>query len=277
MNSRVWVTGFVLMAGFLAMGCQYLPAGMKPEIVGLTPRITGIDLAGVNMAFDMDVKNPYPVAIRAPKFKYNLAVEGLALASEQIVEGVDLPARKVGVASLPVRVGYQDLFRVMSNLRDANQAGYELEGAFLLAAAGQDFELPFAHNGTMPILQPPKFSAMNFKTPQVTATGAKVALDANVLNPNIFTVGFRNLGYSLQIGDIPVGNLVVSTLEQLQAGGSGQMSFGGQVSALDAVRGLASGGNLGAISIVPRGEIETPYGPVKLDSELIRKLRGGTN
>jgi LEA14-like dessication related protein len=275
MKIRRVICGLAIFVGLIGTGCEYLPAGLQPEILGVTPRITGIDLGGVNLAFDMDVRNPYPMPIRAPRFKYNLAVEGMPLASEQVVEGLDLPAGRVGVASLPVRVGYQDLFRVMNNLRNANQAGYELDGAFLLAAAGRDFELPFAHGGTLPILQPPKFSAINFKTPQVTASGARIALDANVMNPNVFAVGFRNLGYSLQIGDIPVGDLVISTLDQLQAGESGQMSFGGQVTTWDAIKGVSSSARLGAVRLLPRGSIDTPYGPVQLHQPLIGAMREG--
>lgn len=277
MKIRPILSALALLVGVLATGCAYLPSNLKPEIVGLTPRITGIDLSGVDMAFDMDVKNPYPMALKSPKFKYNLAVEGAQLATAQIAEGLDLPARQTGKASLPVRVGYQDLFNVLTNLKGANKAGYKLDGAFLVDAVGQNFELPFAHEGIMPILQPPKFSAVNMKTPEVSLSGAKIAVDANVMNPNIFALGFKNLGYSLQIGDIPVGDLLVSTLSQLGAESSGQMSFGGNVSAWQAARGLVAGGNLGAIKIVPRGEIETPYGPVKLDSKLIESLRGGSS
>lgn len=256
-------------------GCAYLPTNAKPEILGVTPKITGIDLEGVNMAFDLDVKNPYPVAIKSPKFKYSLAVEGNPLATEQIAEGLNLPARNTGVATLPVRVGYQDLFNIMGGLRGANKANYKIDGAFLIDALGKDFELPFGHEGIMPILQPPKFSAVNMKQPEVSLSGAKIAVDADVLNPNIFAVGFKNLGYTMQIGDIPVGDLAVSTLEQLAAESSGRMSFGGQVSAWDAARGILSGGKLGEIKIAPKGEIQTPYGPVKLDSKLIQSLRGG--
>src|SRR5690606_4634318 len=149
-------------------------------------------LEGVNMAFDLDVKNPYPVAIKSPKFKYSLAVEGNPLATEQIAEGLNLPARKTGVATLPVRVGYQDLFNIMGGLRGANKANYKIDGSFLVDALGKDFELPFGHEGIMPILQPPKFSAVNMKQPEVSLSGAKIAVDANVLNPNIFAVGFKN-------------------------------------------------------------------------------------
>lgn len=276
MKSRIGLSLLLVMTSVVTFSCQYLPSNLQPEIVGVNPRITGIDLQGVNMAFDLDVKNPYPMAIKSPRFKYSFAVEGTPLASEQTAEGVDLPARKTGTASLPVRVGYQDLFNIVGGMRGANKANYAIDGAFLIDAVGENFELPFAHEGVLPILQPPKFSAVNMKQPEVSLSGAKIAVDANVTNPNIFAVGFKNLGYALQIGDIPVGDLAVSTLDKLAAESSGQMSFGGQVSAWDAARGVLSGGKLGEIKIMPRGEIQTPYGPVKLDRKLIENLRGGS-
>jgi LEA14-like dessication related protein len=276
MKSRLGLSALGLLFSVAAFGCAYLPSNLQPEILGVTPRIAGIDLEGVNMAFDLDVRNPYPVAIKSPKFKYSFAVEGQPLASEQTAEGVNLPARRTGTATLPVRVGYQDLFNILSGMRGANKANYAIDGAFLIDAVGKKLELPFGHEGILPILQPPKFSAVSMKEPVVSLSGAKIAVDANVANPNIFALGFKNLGYALQIGDIPVGDLAVSTLNQLAAESSGKMSFGGQVSAWDAARGILSGGKLGEIKIVPKGEIETPYGPVKLDGELIRSLRGGS-
>lgn len=248
------------LAVVLASGCSW----MRPEIVGMRPRIDGIDLQGVNLVFDIDVKNHYFSAIKAPRFRYALAIEGAEFISAESDTGINLPGREVGTATLPVRVGYLDLWNAFRNLAGANKADYGLSGALLFNAAGREFELPFAHEGTMPIFQAPKLSVVDFKKPEITMGGAAIDLAADISNPNIFSIGVDDLGYVLQLGDIQVGGLTVSSLREIAAGETGRLNFSGKISAWDAISGLLGGGKIGAVSLLPSGKVKTPYGDVAL-------------
>lgn len=265
MTPRLWLC-IVLPLTLLASGCAYLPQSALPQIRDVRPRIAGLDFQGVDLAFDMDVSNPYPVPIKSPRFRYGLAVEETPLFAQKEAQGLDLAASKVSTAVLPVRLTFVDLWKSISKLSGANQAAYKLDGAFLLAAAGKDFELPFSHAGNFPIFQAPKFSVVNFKPSEVSLTKAKFGVDADVANPNVFGIGMGDLGYELRIGEIKLGGLSVSNLKDLGAGKTGRMSLTGETSALDAMRGLISGGNLGSVKIQPIGALQSPYGPIKLPS-----------
>ena len=243
-----------------ASGCSW----MAPEVVGLRPRIDSIDLQGVNLAFDIDVKNPYFTAIKAPRFRYALAIEGSEFISDQSKKGINLPGREVGTATLPVRVGYLDLWNSFRNLAGANKADFGLSGALQFDVAGREFELPFSHEGTMPIFQAPKLSVVEFKKPEVTMGGAAIDLAADISNPNIFGIGVDDLGYVLQMGDIQIGGLTVSSLREIAAGGTGRLNFTGKISAWDAIQGVLSGAKVGSVSLLPSGKVKTPYGDVVL-------------
>lgn len=253
----------ILFIGLIP-GCATLPGVDRPEIQAVHPRITGIDFQGVNLDFDVDVYNPYPVAIRTPRFRYGLDVEGSNLFDSETASGLDLPARAVGTTVLPVRLAYSDLLSHYRTLADAPEANYRLHGALLLSSLGQSFELPLSHEGTFPILRPPTFSDVKFQLADVSLTKAKFNIDAAVNNPNIFTLGLEDLGYVLKLGDIKLGGLTAATDGSLDPGGTGRMSLSGEASVANTLFNLLVGGTAGQAQILPSGSIRTPYGKVNL-------------
>jgi LEA14-like dessication related protein len=261
---RHWLGLLMTAILILTAGCSALPQSMQPGIQGIRLRIAGINLKGVDLAFDVDVNNPYPTPIRTPRFRYALDVEGAQFASNDAALEIDLPARQVGTATLPVSISYLDLWRAFGNLRNANQARYDLRGAFLFAALGREFELPVAHNGAFPILQLPEIRVVSFEPGDLSVGGASFDAAAEMTNPNIFGIGIQGLGFSLETGDVSVGGLNVSSAKKIGPGQTGRLGFTGKVSGWDAARALLAGGEPGALRIRPVGSIQTPYGAVAL-------------
>jgi LEA14-like dessication related protein len=246
------------------LGCATLPLTERPEIQAVRPRISGIDFQGVNMAFDVDVRNPYPIPLRTPRFRYGIDVEGSRFFDSEAASGIDLPASGVGTATLPVRMSYADLWRTYGSLAGAPEADYTLRGALLIPVAGQSLELPLSHSGTFPILRPPAFSDVKVQLGDVSLTKAGVSVDAVMKNPNAFALGLEGLGYALKLGDAKLGGLSATTASTLAAGQTGRMTLSGDVSAASALFNMLMGGGKGGAEIVPSGSIQTPYGTVKL-------------
>lgn len=236
----------------------------RPEVKDLRPRITGIDFQGINLAFDVDVANPYPVAIRTPRFKYGIEIAGTQLMASDVATSLDLPASGIGTATLPVRVQYADLLKLYGDLSGVAESDYKLTGAILLGAMGHDFELPLSYTGKFPVLKVPTFTAVKIQTPSVSMGRASVSVDAEIGNPNIFALGLDRLGYGLKLGDVQVGGITASTGGSVAAGGKGALTLTGEISATNAVIQLLTGSKLGAALIQPQGMISTPYGRVSL-------------
>lgn len=256
----------ILLLG-LIFGCATLQGIEQPEIQAVHPRITGIDFQGVNLDFDVDVYNPYPVAIRTPRFRYGLDVEGTNLFDAKTASGLDLPARAVGTTVLPVRLAYSDLISHYQTLADAPEAGYRLYGALLFSLLGQSFELPISHEGTVPILRPPTFSDVKFELADVSLTKAKFNIDAAITNPNVFAIGLENLGYVLNLGDVKLGGLTAATGDSVGAGETGHILLSGEASAANALFNLLVGGTEGQARLLPSGSIKTPYGLVNMPQD----------
>jgi len=246
------------------LGCATLPLSEKPEIRSVSPRITGLDFQGLNMAFDVDVDNPYPVPIKTPRFKYGVDIEGSRFFSSEATSQLNLPANGVGTVSLPVRLSYTDLFGTYKNLADKAEADYTLHGNMILPLLGRSFELPVSHSGTFPILRPPTFSNINIDLSKVSLFKTVVNVDAAMKNPNAFALGIEDLGYILKLGGVELGSLTATTASSLDAGQTGKLSLRGELSAASAIVNMIKGGSIGGAKILPSGSIQTPYGPVKL-------------
>lgn len=243
----------------LVTGCSSLD---RPEIRGVRPRITAIDLQGVSLIFDVDVSNPYPFALRTPKFDYGLDVEGNEFIKAQAPTEVDLPALKGGTLALPARFGYAELWRTFQALRDASEVKYRLHGKFMLAALGQNFDLPLSHDGTFPVLRLPKVSVVNVGMSDVSVSSAKLTVEATLHNPNVFALGVNGIGYAIKLGEVPVANVTATTADTIAAGGAGKLTLAGEITAKSALLKLLAGSSLGEPAVSLGGAIQTPYGAV---------------
>ena len=268
--NRKWI----VVVAVLAAGCsQTLQSALKgvvggidrPTVAAVRPRITDLDLSQVTLAFDVDVKNPYPFALISPKFRYGLDIQGSEFVQSSEAAGATIPAKGAGTVTLPVKLSYAKLWESFNKLADAQEVDYTLRGALLLSAGNQDIELPLEKSGTLPILRAPKFSNLKLDFPSVSMSRAGVTLDADMLNPNAFPLGISDMGYALRLGEIDVGKLVASTQDSVGAGKSGHVKLKGEISGSQSLMRLISGQSLGLPHLRPTGKVQTPYGPASLE------------
>jgi len=246
-------------------GCAALMGVVgKPRVTDVRPRITRLDFHGIDLAFDVDVHNPYPVSIRTPLVRYGLDIAGTPVVRSEAPVDVDLPAQATGTLALPVGLKYRDVWRTFRKARRGREVDYTLSGAVLFSALGRPFELPLKHRGTFPVLHLPEFSDVTFRLSDVGLGGAGITIEASVTNPNVFDIDIRGLGYTLKVGEIELAGLKASTAGGIGPDQTGRLSLTGRVSAGPAIVRLLRGGGLGRPGLVPEGMIKTPYGDVEL-------------
>lgn len=256
----------VLLAVCLSVGCSSV---RKPEVRAVNVQIAGIDFSGLGVMFLVDVDNPYPVALRTPRFRYGIDVAGTEFMRSEALTAIDLPAGGVGTVPLPVRMEYADLWAASTRLKDASEVAYRLHGAIVVSTLDRSWDLPLEHRGTLPILRPPTFSAPRVRIGDVSLNRAQVVLDVDVHNPNVCGLGLTNLGYNLALGGVQVGSLRASTPGELAAKSTGNLSLSGEITAAAALLQLVRGESLGAASLTCSGSIDTPFGSVPLRPGLV--------
>jgi LEA14-like dessication related protein len=257
------------LAGWLAvlatcwgLGCQALP---KPTVAGVTPRVTGLDLAGVDLSVDIAVRNPYPVPITAPRFRYAVAVRDTEVVKSESSSAAELPAGGVGTVTSPVRLEYAAAWRALGGIGELKEIPYELKGALVLTALGQPVEVPVSKKGAVPVVRPPQFSGLRAEVTDRSLVRARVLVRAKMENPNGFAITVKGVAYRLMVGEIEAGGLKVSSAkEEIGAGEAVDVQISGEISGASALAQLLKGLGPGRVRIVPSGEIGTPYGTVKL-------------
>ena len=282
---REWKTLALIAVLLLPTGCaQLFRVVGKPEITAVRPRITGLDFDGVDLAFDIDVHNPYIVPINSPKFRYGIDVEGAQLAGGETDAGVNLPAKSTSTVTLPVRLRYLSLWETYKKLADAREFTYTLRGVFAVSAMGRSFDLPLSHTGKLPVVRPPRFSNITVQFSGATSGGGQggpagppveggqtwraVTVTADIENPNVFDIGITSMGCVLSVAGADLAKVTASTEGKIRADGTGRASLTGQVTSDEASTAAALfrilwGGERVAPKLAPVGSIETPYGAVK--------------
>ena len=244
------------------LGCASL--GARPTIEDVRFRVAGIDFQGIDLAFDVDVKNPYPVSLGTPRFRYGLDIEDAEFLKSSSTAQVELPAGRTSTARLPVRVEYAALWGAFSRLSGARQAGFRLHGALLVSALGREYELPIERRGTLPILRLPTLTVRDIDFSDISLSGARVSIETELGNPNAFDIGCHGLGYAIRLGDIDIGGIGASTIGTVPATQTGRLVLTGEITAGSALFQLVRGEGLGTPDLTPTGSLTTPYGTVEL-------------
>ena len=253
-----------ISVALLAQGCSVLQSMAKPEVKRVVPKINGISMDGLDMQFDLDVSNPYPIPLSSDGLRYRLAVGGTELLNSKTTDPINVPAGQTSNVSLPVRISYEKLMSVAKGLRGASEAPYELGASADFVVLGQPLSLPIKHQGKLPILRPPTFADPKVNISRQGLTQVKLAVDANMHNPNAFDLGLEELGYDVKIGELSLGNIQATTDGKVGAGKTSRIRLSGEVSGASALRQLLGGKSLGKAHISPTGTLVTPYGPVRL-------------
>jgi LEA14-like dessication related protein len=174
---------------------------------------------------------------------------------------VELPAGGVGHLKLPVRLSYYDLLRGYPDLRGAAEVRYSLHAALDLSAMGNAIEIPFSHEGTVPIFRPPIATASKVRLADVSLTKARLIVDAEIENPNVFELGIGELSYELDLGDVRVA-VHFSTADGATIGPrrSEKVTLTGDITSAEGLVKLLMNGISGVPKLSVSGLVRTPYG-----------------
>jgi LEA14-like dessication related protein len=253
-----------LLLPVLISGCATLPWTVKPEVRDVRPRLTNIDFKTVCLAVEIDVYNPFPVAIDTVPIQYKIAAMERDFFDGEIIARTALPPKQTGTLTIPVTVAYSDLVPLGRVATNASKIDYRIYGYVNLPAAGNRYELPFSHRGSFPILRPPQFSTVKVELSDVSLSKACILADAEVHNPNVFELGVQDLTFVLNLGSAQITGLKASTGGKVAAGRKGRLTLAGEISAESGLITVLMKGISKQPRLTASGSLQTPYGRVSL-------------
>lgn len=242
----------------------------RPEIRLHNVQLRGLTLSGATLDFDVEVLNPYDVALPLLDASYNLASKGDPFLNGEAELERLIPASGSAHVTLPVTVTFAGLLDALKGVQPGAVIPYiaELDFSVDAPAIGR-IGIPVRHRGELPVPTPPSVELGHIEWTEIGLSNVGARLTLNVTNLNDFPVDLEDLGINLALAGTSVADAGIKRSTQLTSGREATLeipiSFSPNevgLAVLSIVRGSEASYDL-------RGTLEgtTPFGPLQLPFE----------
>jgi LEA14-like dessication related protein len=229
--------------------------------------LSDLSLEAVTLDLDLEVSNPYSVALPLLGAEYRLSSGGRQFLSGAGEQGGSIPAGGKGTYPVTARIPFADLLTVLSGIKPGARVPYEAEmGLFVDAPALGKIELPVSHSGEFPVPAVPEVDLAEIKWDELSLTRVAASLSLDIKNTNDFPISLDELSYALKLGGVNVGKAGAERDAAFTAGGTERLTVPLNFSPMDAGIGLFNmlTGSGGSYEITGALKAMTDYGAVDL-------------
>ena len=256
-----------------AGGCQALQSLgqsiQRPSARVTGARLTDITLESAAVNFEVEVTNPYPVALPLVNLKYALAGTG---ATQPFVSGTadvqgSVPANGSKTVTVPAKVVFSQLLQVLGEVKPGSVVPYDASLTMSVNAPNIGaLELPLKHQGQLPVPTVPAVSLAGVQWQGLSTDKAEALVRVNVTNRNQFAFDLAKVAAQLSVN----GSKLV-TIEQPQSAHfepEGQQTLEIPVSVSPKSLGLGALGLLrgqdARYALSGLFDLNSPFGPMQL-------------
>jgi LEA14-like dessication related protein len=226
--ARVLAAALVVLLA-LAAGCKSLQdmAGMaqKPTAHVVGTSVRGLSLSNIVLLFDIEVANPYAVALPLADLSYSLNSGGRKLLDGSVQPSGSIPARGRQVIQLPVTIGFAPVLATMKGVKPGAVLPYTADFRLGVdAPAVGRLEAPFSRKGELPIPAVPEVELTSFEVGKLGLDRTSGTAKLRIRNTNQFALDLKRVGMSFSLGGAEVGSSRVSDAVSLQSGESANLA-----------------------------------------------------
>ena len=264
---------FASWMGVLAVGggcdsVQSMLGGLEKP----TARVTGVGLDslradGVDLLFDVEVSNPYGVALPLVNADYELASGGAAFLTGRAEALGTVPANGTRTVPLRANVSFASLLQALPAVRPGQVVPYEAKMSLSADAPGVGtIALPLSKSGQVPVPAPPAVTVEGVTVRELSLTGAAANVTLGVTNRNAFGVDLQRLGYRLALGGREVASSAVTDSVAFEPGQKQSIEVGFGLSAAELGLGLLNilRGSDAGYELSGTADLGTPFGAVSM-------------
>jgi LEA14-like dessication related protein len=152
MNNKLWLLAPLALLVLALAGCvQPSP----PEVTFQNYALSKVTLQGIEVNFNLLVKNPNPIQLDVTNYAYKIYLNDIEFLDENRT-GFSLPASDQKLVAIPVYVRYDKLFGTASAILNTIAGGaktinYRIEGSLNSGLLGATIATPIKLSGTIPI------------------------------------------------------------------------------------------------------------------------------
>jgi LEA14-like dessication related protein len=160
MNATRGIILAAMMFPALFSGCDSLQNALnlqKPNASLKGLKLDNISLESANLLFDVEIANPYPVALPLVNVDYGVTSNANKLFSGKAdLEGT-VPAKSTKMVSLPAKISYLDVVNAFKGIRPGSKIPYQADvGLSVDAPALGVIRLPLNKTGELSVPTIPK-------------------------------------------------------------------------------------------------------------------------
>ncbi len=200
------------------LGKALLPSD-KPTLAIADVRLSGLSLQSVTLQLDLDVSNPYDVALPLAALDWTLGSGGTRLLDGQAAPGAPVPARGVLRVPLSVAVPFDGLLALLPDLRPGVVVPWEAQvGLSVDAPLVGRLRLPVTARGELPVPAVPQVSLQGISFTDLSLTRAAGTLRLVVRNTNAFACNPQASSLTLDLAGQRVAEAGLPAAGQLAPG-----------------------------------------------------------
>jgi len=141
----------------LFVGCDALQNMQKPKASLKGMKLDNISLESANLLFDVEIENPYAVALPMVNIDYGITSNANKLFAGKADIAGTVPANGTKMLSLPVKVTYMDLISAFKGVRPGSKIPYQADvGLSVNAPVLGVLRLPLNKTGELDVPAVPK-------------------------------------------------------------------------------------------------------------------------
>ena len=221
------VTSVLLLLGIF--GCstvQNLVNIKKPNVSIENVRLTGMSLNDLDLAVALKVDNPNQLTADLEGFDFDFQINQSSFLKGQQDNPQTIEAMKSSSFEVPLKINFKDLYSTYSTLKSQDNSTYKIDFglAFNLPVLGKT-RIPVSHEGEFPLIKVPSVKISTLKINKLNLTGADVALELEIDNPNAFGFSLKSLDYNFQVNGQEWAQGLTNRAVQIAEKGKGTLSI----------------------------------------------------
>ncbi|OQX86544.1 hypothetical protein B6D60_06035 [candidate division KSB1 bacterium 4484_87] len=211
----------LLLLIFSCATLQQLANVQKPQVRVGQIRLTNLTFDKVDLAVDLNITNPNPVAATLAGFDYNFFLNGQSFLTGNQVKQTTISANGQSTLQIPLSLTFKQIYDTYKSLKNSDSTVYKI-------AAGLSFDLPIIgktripvqKSGYLPLAKIPSIKLSSLKLKSLNFSSAKVELQLKVDNPNAFSLNINKLNYNFLVNNKQWGVGQIAEVLQINQKGS---------------------------------------------------------
>lgn len=204
------VIGVAILAGiiYLVVKFQQSDKGVAdyivPQLQLAQMQLTNLTAEQADMNMNMVIDNPAPVGLNIDSLHYKVYIEGNEVVKTTYPDSIQVDANDTTTVSLPITIYYDKLVSVLDKLEKQGKDSviYKIDATIFsdMDIIPKDtFNLEAEK--LLPLVRSPEINITDLNVEDLSFSGATMKVEALVKNKNVFSFGFENMSYRLQIED----------------------------------------------------------------------------